>query len=189
MLYAFWRMRSAYDGQQRYINARAYKKLREEYALNVGSMTCITQAGKKNSQWGKHWFTNLRTGESFPFKEKPDEFWIEGRNWFNKKRNTICKIHFKKEKHVKMKYEDYLVYKRQNTKNKYFKLLSKIWDGYHNSNESCLKNYIINVEKLNYNVMSNKFKKYFPIYKRLLKENSTVRLRIKPNKNLIGIYY
>ena len=170
------------DTKRPTISMNVYAKYKDE----LGSIMCEVQSGSKNSQYGKHWYTNLRTGESYTFKSKPDEFWVEGRNWFKNKRNTVCKINFKKEK---LSYSDYLNNKKQNTKNKYFNLLTKILDGYHNSNETCLKNYIINVEKLNYNLLSNKFKRHFPIYKRLLNENKSVRLHIKPNKNLVGIYY
>ena len=85
MLYAFWRMKSSPDNNgKRYINSKAYEKLRIEYIESVSKLMSENQKGENNSQFGKHWYTNLRTGESKPFYDKPDEFWVEGRNWFYK---------------------------------------------------------------------------------------------------------
>lgn len=96
MLYAFWRMKSnPNNNNQRYINSRAYEKLRIEFSKNVSIMN--KHFGTENSQFGKHWYTDLRTGESKSFIEKPDEFWINGRNWFENNANEIYSIKTKKK--------------------------------------------------------------------------------------------
>jgi hypothetical protein len=83
MLSAFWMMHlNPTNNNVRYINSRAYEKLRLEYSKNLSDKMKILQIGSKNSQFDKKWFTNYETGESKPFKEKPNEKWIKGRNLF-----------------------------------------------------------------------------------------------------------
>ena len=215
MLFAFWRMSSTNDCHERYINARAYKKLREEYALNVGSLTCITQAGKKNSQWGKHWFTDLRTGVCKSLKEKPDEFWIEGRNWFKNEGKTLYSIYSKHkltngaiEKRVKRdklnkqkktksieKHENYIFFFDKvkhktikvlpSTLEKHYKETCLLWDEFHTNN---YKELSLFAKKLNITrtALFNRFKKYIPYFSILLNENK--HKHIHSNKDLIGKY-
>ena len=98
MMFAFWNMqRNPTKKYTRYINSKIYEKLRYEFAIVIGKQNAILQVAEKNSQWGKHWFTDLRTGECNTFKEKPDEFWIEGRNWFSKNRYEIYSIETKQK--------------------------------------------------------------------------------------------
>ena len=117
MLYAFWIMKSNPDDNgKRYINSRAYECLRVEYSKLVSNTMSVNQKGDKNSQYGKHWFTDLRTGESKSFYEKPDEYWVEGRNWFynsskelysikTKQRIYDVKGHLKSDRKEKQKEE------------------------------------------------------------------------------------
>ena len=108
MLCAFWRMQSVNNIHKRYINSRAYEKLRIEFANAVSKMTSISQSGKRNSQFGKKWYTNRDTGESKSFFEKPNDKWIEGRNLFTgqssklKFKKPIPKYHKKREKKEKI---------------------------------------------------------------------------------------
>lgn len=80
MLCALWRMQSGNENHKRYINSRVYEKLRIEFAKCVSELTSKTQAGIKNSQYGTHWFSNLKTGETQKFLTAPSDDWIEGRN-------------------------------------------------------------------------------------------------------------
>ena len=80
MLCALWRMQSVNNIHKRYINSRAYEALRVEFAKNVGELMSKNQTGIKNSQYGTHWFSNLKTGETQKFLTAPDINWIEGRN-------------------------------------------------------------------------------------------------------------
>lgn len=59
-----------------------YERLRKEFALNVGKQTTISQAGSKNSQYGKHWWKdpNDKT-KSLSIKEGDPvpEGWVRGK--------------------------------------------------------------------------------------------------------------
>lgn len=63
-----------------------------KYRNELSKVMHEAQYGKKNSQYGKHWYTNLRTGESTSFFSKPDKFWVEGRNWFNREGKNLYSI-------------------------------------------------------------------------------------------------
>ena len=82
MLCALWRMHGDSTGN-RYINSRAYEKLRIEFAQIIGQQNSINQLGNKNSQYGTKWYTNKITGESKKFKNIPSNEWIIGRNLFH----------------------------------------------------------------------------------------------------------
>ena len=68
-----------------------------KYKNEMSQVMRETQSGKLNSQFGKHWFTDLRTGESKTFSEKPNDFWIEGRNWFFNSKTEIYSIKTRKK--------------------------------------------------------------------------------------------
>ena len=88
MLYAFWIMRNnPTEDNERYVNSKAYEKLRIEFAKNVGEMN--KHFGTENGQYGKHWYTNRDTGESKSFSTAPDEKWVLGRNLFRGESKSI----------------------------------------------------------------------------------------------------
>lgn len=90
MLYAFWMMKmNPNNTQLRYINSRAYGKLRKEYVLNISKQMKCNQNGESNNQFGLHWFTNRNTGEVKKYKIAPNETWILGRNLFRGENNFI----------------------------------------------------------------------------------------------------
>ena len=82
MNHAFLMMKSANVQQQRYFNSRLY-----EYArVHFSAVMSHSQQGDKNSQYGKMWICNLKTGENKKVSkcdELPDH-WIRGRNKINK---------------------------------------------------------------------------------------------------------
>lgn len=88
MLCALWRMRSNPTvSNERYVNSRAYEKLRIEFSKHIGEMN--KHFGKENSQFGKHWYTNRDTGECKSFNEPPNEKWVAGRNLFRGEYKSI----------------------------------------------------------------------------------------------------
>ena len=68
-----------------------------KYRNEMSQVMRESQFGKLNSQFGKHWFTDLRTGESKTFSEKSNEFWVEGRNWFYNSKTEIYSIKTRKK--------------------------------------------------------------------------------------------
>lgn len=142
MLCALWRMNNngAPDQKEHYINARAYEKLRIEFAKNVSKIMCIYQLGQNNSQFGTKWYTNRNTGESKKFKEKPiEEFWIEGRNLFHGE-FSIIKIDFNKK-------------------------AKELWNKYHSGNYNSLREY---KRELGYNP-TKLFSRHIPMFKKIQK--------------------
>ena len=190
MLCALWRMQCINNVHKRYINSRVYESLRVEFAKVVGEMTSISQSGKKNSQFGKKWYTNRDTGESKSFFEKPDEKWIEGRNLFTGQSSKL-KIKVKKVKS----------YKKRNRQHECKGLKSRfeyrnelylngqnetriLWNKYHAGNYRKLEDLAmeIGISKI---ALHNRFKKYIPIYS---KHKELKRKHFLPDKNLINIF-
>lgn len=189
------------------INKNTYAKYKEEFSKSMS----IAQSNEKNSQYGKHWFTNLRTGESKSLFEKPDEFWVEGRNWFNRegkklysiKTKNKCVFHVKtreyREKENKLKItkdnilEPYVkVYNK--VKKKYVNVLisklekqtieaQKMWNDFHSGNYKNLLEFA-KVLKISKVALRNRFYRYIPLYENIVKSN----VDFKSNKDLIGVY-
>lgn len=137
MLCAFWKMKqSPTKSQKRYLNSRAYEKLRIEFSNTMKDF----QSNEKNSQFGKKWFTNYETGESHSFLEKPNDKWLEGRNLF---RGQTSELRIKNSKTL------------DETR--------KYWNFYHSGNYHKLEEYanILGISKI---ALHNRFAKYIPIY-------------------------
>ena len=89
MLCAFWKLKqNPNKDAKRYINSRFYEKLKIEFSKAMKEF----QSKENNSQYGKKWYTNIDTGETSSFFNKPDEKWIEGRNWFNNVGKAVYSI-------------------------------------------------------------------------------------------------
>lgn len=162
MLYAFWFMKSNPNNNKRYINSRAYEKYRIEYSKLVSKYMSIQQIGSNNSQFGFKWYTNRNTGECKKFKEKPDAFWIEGRNLFRNESNIIP--------HIK----------------KYIKGLNKtklLWDNFHKNNFNSLNEYAKSLH-ISQPTLSLNFRKYIPLYNKICSRG----FDLKSNKDLVGVY-
>lgn len=135
MLCAFWKMRqSPTNTHKRYLNSRAYEKLRIEFSISMKDF----QTNEKNSQFGKKWFTNYETGESHSFFEKPNDKWLEGRNLFH---GQTSELRIKKTLDETRKY----------------------WNFYHSGNYHKLEDYakLLGISKI---ALHNRFVKYIPIY-------------------------
>lgn len=166
MLCALWRMRSNPTKEnERYINARAYEKLRIEFAETIGIQNSINQQGEKNSQFGTKWYTNRITGESKKFKEQPiEDFWIEGRNLF--KHQSSCLYSVKELKNMQK--------------------AKAAWDEYHSGNYYSIRDYCRQTNKFSQPNLIGLFKKYIPISKNILIGRSHNN---KSNPDLIGKYF
>ena len=163
MMYAFWRMRSnPSPNYRRYINARAYEFLKNEYINSLRENLKIKQAGVNNSNFGKHWYTNRNTGETNMFKCKPNECWVLGKNLF---RGESSKINYTK------------------LNQKFF--IRKMWDKYHSENWTCVSNF---GEVNNIIELRRKFRRWIPYFKKISDKTNHNRFDFPSNKNLIGVY-
>lgn len=162
MLCALWRMQCINKDQKRYINSKAYEKLKIEFSNLIKKHHALInfQKGKNNSQFGTHWYTNRNTGESKKFKEKPEECWILGKNLFNGETSSLIKWLFYKE---------------------CIKKAQKLWDEYHKGSYKSLREF--NCGKT-IEALTRQFRKNIPIYNKLIKR----RCLFPSNRDLIGVY-
>lgn len=79
MLKAWFMMSAIGDTGRQTISMHDYEKYKIEYCKYMAELNI----GAKNGRYGTHWYTDLRTGKSYVFKEKPNEFYVLGKNWFN----------------------------------------------------------------------------------------------------------
>lgn len=166
MLCAFWRMRCTNKDHKRYINARAYEALRIEFAKCIGELSSKNQAGIKNSQYGRKWYTNRNTGETKPFREKPiEDFWIEGRKLFHGEFTSII-VHNN-------------ILHRANSLN----IAKKIWDEYHAGNYLSIRDYARKHDL--YSSTVTKILKRIPLFNTVFIGRSHNN---QSNKKYIGIY-
>ena len=207
MVNALWMMMNEgkYHRHGRYVNARAYEALRSEWSLNVSKLTAMTQAGSKNSQYGKHWYTNIDSGESRSMFEKPSDRWIDGRNWFNNAGATLydvrTKLPYTKDaqrkcvarhkidysNHEMMTYYDGYKHKYitvlRSTYEKHFRHATQCWDEFHLGEYQILSEYA-NIRRISVNSLYNMFKRYIPMYHTYMREHQ----RFSSNVDLVGIY-
>jgi len=127
MLKAWFMMSAIGDTQRPTVSMRDYAKYRIEFSQIMSQ----AQSGTHNSQYGKHWYTDLRTGESKRFTgDAPDNMWVLGKNWF--KFQKIYSIHSKTahtisglKKLMNIQYTNYI----NNSE-----ATRQLWDKYHSSN-------------------------------------------------------
>ena len=177
MLKAWFMMASIGDTKRPNVNMNTYAKYRNELCQVMRE----AQTGSKNSQYGKHWFTNIDTGESKFMKTSSDR-WILGKNWFKKQ-----KIYSIKTKKPGYTIKGYLFYKEKEKTNdiKNEQWTKQKWNEYHSSdckslNDFYLKGYI----DISGVTFSKRLLKFIPIFKQLSCQGKT----FKPNKNLINVF-
>lgn len=119
MIKAWFMMAVIGDTNRPTISKNTYAKYKEEFSYAMSE----SQKGHKNSQYGKHWYTNRNTGECKVFNVKPDEFWIEGRNLF---RNECCYLPKQKNKKISESLKDYYKNNSPVNKNIRYKKATKI---------------------------------------------------------------
>lgn len=164
MMYAFWRMRGhPTEDKNRYINSRAYEKLRTEFAKYVSESMKLIQKGNKNSQYGTRWYTNRINGECKKFKILPSDNWVLGRNLFRGENSIL----FNKDKIDA------------------FNRARRLWDCFHSGNYNSIREFS-KLENIPIHTdIVRTFKKYIPKYK----EYSYNPFGFRSDKTLIGIYY
>lgn len=164
MIKAWFMMASSGNNPRPKIQSmRDYAKYRNE----MSSVMSDAQSGKKNSQWGKHWYTNRDTGECNCFLTAPNEKWIIGRNLFKGENSKlqINKIHFNVEYYLKAK---------------------MAWDEFHSGNYTSIRDFCRKTKKFNQPNLIRLFKIYIPISNTFLIGRSHNN---KSNKSLVGKYF
>ena len=140
-----------------------------KYRNEMSEVMSESQSGKLNSQFGKHWFTDLRTGESKSFLEKPNDFWIEGRNWFYKSKTEIYSIKTRKKIYDakgKLKSD-----RKQKFNVERQKMILKLWNEFLDSEfDSVIKFNLIKCPTLN---LHKWFRKFIPDYNKYKKNLTT----------------
>lgn len=168
MLCAFWRMRSNPTGSnERYVNSRAYEKLRIEFSKHIGEMN--KHFGNENSQFGKHWFTNRDTGESKTFSEQPNDKWVAGRNLFQGETSIL--------KNVRKQF------RLEQNKSSSVEHARKLWDKFHSGSYNSITEMSKEMNQ-HKNALFQQFKKYIPLFSYETKK----KRRFVSDKNLIGVY-
>ena len=176
MVLALWRMQSHNEcHDERYINSRVYEYLRTEFAKCISEITSNAQKGKRNSQYGKIWYTNCYTGDSVSSKEQLYYPWVKGRNLFRGEcvplRSRYQKAKLLTTRVLFMK-PNSLIYAQQ------------LWDQYHAGNYSKLEEFgnELGISKV---AVYKWFSKYIPLYKT---SSKTHRNHYPSNKEFVGIY-
>ena len=162
MLCALWKMQQTPNtNNKRYINSRAYEKLRVEYSKFIS----LNQTGNKNSQYGSSWYTNRNTGECKKFKTIPNtNCWVKGRNLFNGEYSAL---------YTKIELES-------------INTAKKLWDMYHSGHYSSLRDFCKQIKIITQPALTNMFKKYIPLYKYVFIPRSNKNCS---NEKLVGKYY
>ena len=169
MLYAFWMMKNnPSKNGERYTNSIADEKLRIEHSKVVCEKMKVAQLGNKNSQFGNKWFTNYETGESKPFKERPNEKWIEGRNLFKGQTSKLnpTNEHILKIKEIKLEEA------------------KQIWDDYNSNSYNNIRDYC-KKNNLSHQTVSRLLSCYIPNYSKVFKAKSKNN---PSNKKYVGKY-
>ena len=156
MVMALWRMQN----NSRFMSSRLYCRIRAAYGKVIGHYTSISQRGHRNSQYGKHWFTNIYTGESISSDKKLEYPWYRGRYLFRGE-SSMLRINI-----------DVIVETKQ------------LWDKYHNGAYNKLEDMSneIGISKV---ALYNRFKKYIPIF---TNKNQKHRNHFKSNLKMVGVY-
>ena len=159
MIIALWRMRTVgKDHHGRYINARTYEYLREDYARAIGKITSIAQQGSNNSQYGAKWYTNSYDGTVIKSKAVLKFPWVLGRNLF--KGESVC-IQTSKQ-HMKL-------------------YAQNLWNKFHSGNYTSVREFQRR-ECITGALVSRFFLNHIPLYRTL---NANGRKKVLPNKELI----
>ena len=162
MLCAFWKMRviTKIGGEKRYLNARAYERLKDEFSSKMSDM----QRGDKNSMFGNIWYTDRNTGNSKRFSEIPPENWVKGRNLFQGESSIFLSERVQKG----------------------IELARQLWDKYHSGQYKSIREFSKEITEFTQPFISTLFKRYIPISRKILiprsKNNGS-------RKELIGVYF
>ena len=189
MLSALWRMRGESNAQhgKRYINSRTYELLRTEYRSLVSKYMSIIQAGTRNSQYGRHWYTNAYTGLCVNSPDELDYPWIRGRNLFRGESNrvgamkcchTSSNMVMHSSKCIRTSTDTMssrTMYARQQT--------YREWDKFHSSNYKSLGDWS-RKNGITYQAIVKRFRKFIPIFNKLIDHGKP----FASNQSLVGVY-
>ena len=105
MVNAFLMMKCSSYNQYRYFNSRLYESLKNDFSKTMS----ISQSGKKNSNYGKMWISNIESRKNRKInKDEPiPENWIKGRNKWKPKRGGDTSKRKKRTEENKRKAEYY----------------------------------------------------------------------------------
>lgn len=178
MLKAWFMMSAVGDTNRPTINMNTYAKYKEEFSYVMSEL----QKGHKNSQYGKHWYTNRNTGECKRFKEKPDETWILGKNWFEKQK--IYSLKTKKPGYT-IKGFEFSKEKIKNNAKVNEPWTKQKWNEFHDSacksiHDFCLKGLC----EFSWVILTNRFKQFIPIYSKIASQGKS----FSSDKTLINVY-
>jgi hypothetical protein len=178
MIKAWFLMAAIGDTNRPTISKNTYAKYKEEFSYAMSE----SQKGHKNSQYGKRWYTNRNTGECKRFKEKPDETWILGKNWFESQK--IYSLKTKKPGYTIKGFEFYKEKIKNNAKVNEVWTKQK-WNEFHASScESIHDFYLKGLCEFSWVVLTNRFKQFIPIYSKIAGQGKT----FSPDKTLINVY-
>lgn len=176
-----WYMMAACGKTQRHKlrNMNDYAKYRNE----MSNVMHNAQIAKKNSQWGKHWYTNYETGESKSFFTKPSNKWVLGRYVFNGQSSKLF-YNFNQTNKIKKRERPNRIIFLQTLRDKGKRETEILWNRYHSGNYNKLEEFSkeIGITKV---ALYFKFKKYIPIYS---KHTEIKRSHFPSNKDLINIF-
>jgi hypothetical protein len=181
MIFALWMMNSnPVENIQRYKNSRCYEWVRTRAARLIGIHNKISQSGNKNSQYGKHWYTNYETGECTSFIIPPDDKWIQGRNLFRGEYSKIKNCNNTDGHYTSNRINPAVEAIKQQ------KLLraQSIWDDFHNGCYSGLRDYC-RKNNLRIPTIARTLNKYIPMYKIVTKPKSH---KFNSMPDLVGKY-
>ncbi len=123
MIKAFAMMCNAHgDSQERYVNSRLYESCRESFRQAM----CDLQGGKKNSQYGTMWISNLKTRKNKKI-QKDEEIiypWVKGRN------------KWKEEEHKQK-----IILNKERTSNNRKEIALKLWDKFKAGNYKSVRQF------------------------------------------------
>lgn len=204
MLKAWFMMAAIGNTNRPTISMRDYEKYKIEHSKYMAEINI----GAKNGRYGTHWYTDLRTGKSYVFKEKPNEFYVLGKNWFNNEGKDLYYISTKSKRNyeiIRRKKLDinyiinhditpitYFNYIRNKfstlPKWQYEKNLNNArnrWNQYHSGNYTCLRLACkdFNVSRI---ALHRMFLTYIPLYQKFKLNNK--RPKFISDKSLINKY-
>ena len=162
MNHAFLMMKSTSMLTNRYYNSRLYEALRG----NFSSVMSYAQSGKRNSQFGTKWISNIDLKKSKRIKkdEPLPNGWVEGRNVWKQIENNIRKEQ-RKTKLLKRKQElDLKLKNKLEKKQKNIDDVKSHYDDFINGNFNSMSEYARSVG-INKMTLSKRFRKFIPEYK------------------------
>lgn len=183
MIKAWFMMSATGDTSRPIISMRDYEKYKVEFSNYISKCSI----GNKNSQFGLKWFTDLKTGKSHKFKNKPNCFYAEGRNWFNNEGKTLWNIIDKKPltwRSGRWVKSNFVIQEERRTRGKI--RAQEYWNKFHSGSYLNLSDYC-KKENIEIHALVQLLKKYILLYNKMISRKNN-GAGFKPNVNLVNIY-